>query len=83
MYSPTLAHLLGGVATPTLVVWGRQDRIVPPICGEQYQRLLPNATLHLLDQCGHLPPLEHPDAFAQLVLDFVDGPRPAAVSRRA
>jgi len=52
------------------------------MCGEQYQRLLPNATLHLFDRCGHLPPLEHPDAFARLVLDFVDGARPAAASRR-
>jgi pimeloyl-ACP methyl ester carboxylesterase len=83
MFNPCLPYFLPRVEAPTLVVWGRQDRIVPPICGEQYQRLLPNATLHLLDRCGHLPPLEHPDAFAQLVLDFVDGPRPAAASRRA
>ena len=51
------------IETPTLIVWGRQDRIVPSMCGEQYRRLLANATLHLFDQCGHLPPLEHPDAF--------------------
>jgi pimeloyl-ACP methyl ester carboxylesterase len=82
MFNPRLSYFLPRVKTPTLIVWGRQDRIVPPMCGEQYQRLLPNATLHLFDQCGHLPPIEHPNAFAKLVLDFVDGARPAAAPRR-
>jgi 2-hydroxy-6-oxonona-2,4-dienedioate hydrolase len=41
------------------------------LCGEQYRRLLPDATLHILDRCGHLPPLEQPDVFAGLVLDFL------------
>lgn len=71
MFNPRLPHFLPRVQTPTLVVWGREDRIVPVVCGEQYQRLLPNATLRVLDRCGHLPPIEQPDAFARLVLDFL------------
>jgi len=46
---------------------------VPVACGEQYRRLLPNATLTVLERCGHLVPIEHPDAFARLVLDFLAG----------
>jgi 4,5:9,10-diseco-3-hydroxy-5,9,17-trioxoandrosta-1(10),2-diene-4-oate hydrolase len=71
MHNPRLAHFLPRVASPTLVVWGREDRIVPLACGEQYRRLLPNATLRVLDRCGHSAPIEHPDAFANLVLDFL------------
>jgi len=59
------------VQTPTLIVWGREDQIVPVICGEQYRRLLPNATLRVLDRCGHVPLIEQPDVFASLVLDFL------------
>ncbi len=71
MFNPRLSHFLPRVATHTLIVWGREDRIVPVVCGEQYRRLLPNATLRVLDKCGHMPPIEQPDVFAKLVLDFL------------
>jgi pimeloyl-ACP methyl ester carboxylesterase len=71
MHNPRLEQFLPRVANPTLIVWGRDDRIVPVECGEQYRRLMPNATLSVLERCGHLPPLEHPDAFARLILDFL------------
>jgi pimeloyl-ACP methyl ester carboxylesterase len=73
MHNPRLARFLPRVANPTLIVWGREDRIVPLACGEQYGRLLPRARLAVLERCGHLPPLEHPDAFARLVLEFLGG----------
>jgi pimeloyl-ACP methyl ester carboxylesterase len=71
MFNPRLPHFLPRVSTPTLIVWGREDRIVPVVCGEQYRRLLPNATLRVLERCGHMPPIEQPDGFAKLVLDFL------------
>lgn len=71
MFNPRLHHFLPRVKRPALVVWGREDRIVPMICGEQYQRLLPNATLRVLERCGHVPLIERPDEFARLVLDFL------------
>ena len=74
MFDPRLPYFLPRVANPTLIVWGKQDRIVPPICGEQYARLLPNATLRLLDDCGHAPPIERPDVFVRLVRDFLESP---------
>ena len=75
MHNPRLERFLSRVANPTLVVWGREDRIVPVECGEQYRRALPNASLTVLERCGHLPPIEHPDAFARLVLDFLGAAR--------
>jgi len=73
MHNPRLAHFLPRVTNPTLIVWGREDRVVPVECGEQYRRLLPNADLTVLERCGHLPPVEQPEVFARLVLDFLGG----------
>ena len=73
MHNPRLGHFLPRVTNRTLIIWGREDRIVPVECGEQYRRLLPNATLTVLERCGHLPPIEQPDQFARLVLDFLEG----------
>jgi pimeloyl-ACP methyl ester carboxylesterase len=71
MHNPRLARFLPRVTNPALIVWGKDDRIVPVECGELYRRGLPNATLTVLEKCGHLPPIEQPDAFARLVLDFL------------
>ena len=71
MHNPRLARFLPRITNPTLLLWGRQDRVVPVECGEQYRGLLPNAMLTVLETCGHLPPIEQPDAFARHVLGFL------------
>jgi pimeloyl-ACP methyl ester carboxylesterase len=70
MYNPTLPHLLGGVATPALVVWGRHDRIVPLECGERYAKALADARLEIVEETGHFVDLEKPDELAGLVTRF-------------
>jgi pimeloyl-ACP methyl ester carboxylesterase len=62
---------LQGVKVPTLIVWGKQDAIVPLNCAELYQRALVNSTLHVIDRCGHSPALEKPQQFLQVVLPFL------------
>lgn len=81
MHDPRLEHFLPRVTNPALIVWGREDRIVPVVCGEQYRRLLPDATLSVVEKCGHLPPIEHPDAFARLVVDFLSASSSTAGGR--
>jgi pimeloyl-ACP methyl ester carboxylesterase len=71
MRSHTLPALLRGIATPTLVVWGRQDAIIPLNAGQRYQQAIPGARLQVLDRCGHLPEMEQPAAFVQMVRDFL------------
>ena len=82
MHNPRLERFLPRVTNPALIVWGRQDRIVPVVCGEQYLRLLPNASLSVLDGCGHLPPIEQPDAFARLVTGFLESVAQSPSERR-
>jgi pimeloyl-ACP methyl ester carboxylesterase len=71
MYGPTLPHLLGSVAVPSLVVWGRQDRVVPLECGERYAKALGRATLEVVEGAGHFVEMEKPEALASLVIRFV------------
>jgi pimeloyl-ACP methyl ester carboxylesterase len=71
MFNPALPHLLGGVRAPALVVWGRDDRVVPLSAGEAYTAALPNARLEVIEDCGHLVDLEQPDKLAELVSRFV------------
>ena len=73
MFNPRLERFLPRVNAPALIVWGREDRIVPVVCGEQYRRLLPRATMTVFERCGHQPPIERPDDFARLVLEFLAG----------
>jgi pimeloyl-ACP methyl ester carboxylesterase len=71
MRSPTLPALLRGIATPTLVVWGREDAIIPLEVCRRYARAIPDATQMVLDGCGHAPEMEKPEAFVRAVLDFL------------
>lgn len=74
MRSHTLPALLGGVTTPTLVVWGRDDRIIPLNVCHRYVRTIPGAVAAILDGGGHLVEMEQPEAFARVVLDFLVSP---------
>jgi pimeloyl-ACP methyl ester carboxylesterase len=71
MWSSQLAQLLGGVRTPSLLVWGRHDGIVPLDCGEQYRDLLVDSRLEIVDDAGHTVELEQPELLAKLVTEFV------------
>ena len=71
MHSLSLRHLLPGITTPTLLVWGREDAITPIERGELYQRAIPHARLTIMDNCGHMPEMERPTEFTQLVQNFL------------
>jgi pimeloyl-ACP methyl ester carboxylesterase len=72
MYSQTLPHLLSCIDTPSLVVWGDQDRIVPLSAGERYVEAIPNARLEVVRGGGHFLDLERPDELAGLVTRFCE-----------
>lgn len=54
-----------------LVLWGRQDRILPPSTAQQFADALPAATVTYLENSGHSGHLEEPEATAAAILDFV------------
>ena len=70
VYGPHLRGLRGW-ARPVQVIWGQQDNIVPAAHAEVAARLFADARVHLFDRCGHIPMLEHPEKFNQLLADFL------------
>ena len=62
---------LAGIEAPTLVLHGRNDRVVPLENGLRLVGSIPNSRLVVLNQCGHWAQYEHADVFNRLVLDFL------------
>jgi pimeloyl-ACP methyl ester carboxylesterase len=58
------------VTAPALLVWGEEDRLVPPVYADEFARRLPGARREIVDGAGHAPQLEQPEAVARLVRDF-------------
>jgi len=71
MYNPNLPHLLGAVRAPALLVWGDNDKVVPPSAARVYGKALPNAELKTVSACGHCVDMEKPDELARLVTAFL------------
>jgi len=64
---------LGSIKTPTLVTWGKQDKLVPPSSGERYAAGIAGAKLVTFDKCGHVPPIEKTEEFVAAVTAFLGG----------
>ncbi len=63
---------LGTITAPTLILWGRQDRILPVSQALDAAGRIPGARLHVFERCGHMPNVEYPGEFNRLVLEFLD-----------
>jgi len=59
------------IQAPTLVVWGKQDRLISSVYAQEFASRIPGAKVELIDQSGHLPAVEHPERVASLVEDFL------------
>lgn len=57
--------------TPALVIWGRQDEVLPATHARQFGKLLPNARVHLLDRCGHVVEMDCPVRVNDLLREFL------------
>ena len=72
MHYPGLPHLLHRLKTlPTLVVWGKEDAIVPLSAGQAYQENIKGSKLAVIDNCGHHPEIEKTEEFLGLVKEFL------------
>jgi pimeloyl-ACP methyl ester carboxylesterase len=73
MYSVSLPFLLSSLPVRTLLVWGREDKIVPVSTAAQFEEALPDATLSVIDNCGHAVDMEQPEALDGLIRNFCTG----------
>lgn len=61
---------IAGLSTPTLIVWGGQDRAIHVTTADVLHKLLPNSRVIVLPGVGHLPMIERPRVCAQDYLEF-------------
>ncbi len=66
-----MADEIPKIDIPTLLVWGLNDTITPPVVAYEFNRLIPNSELKFIDRCCHAPMMEHPELFNELVEDFL------------
>lgn len=59
------------IKAPTLLIWGREDKVTPAFVAEEFHKLLENSRLHFIEKCGHAPMMEHPDQFNEILESFL------------
>ncbi|MFQ3215071.1 MAG: pimeloyl-ACP methyl ester carboxylesterase [Marivirga sp.] len=61
------------ITAPTLLVWGLNDTITPPIVAHEFDKLIPNTTLRFIDKCCHAPMMEQPEEFNEILESYLKG----------
>jgi pimeloyl-ACP methyl ester carboxylesterase len=61
------------ITAPTLLVWGLNDTITPPIVAHEFDKLIPNTTLRFIDKCCHAPMMEQPEEFNEILEAYLKG----------
>lgn len=80
-----LGEKIAQIGSPTLLIWGKQDIVTPPEAAHELNDKIRGSRLCWLDECGHAPMIERPEAFAQAMCEFLSSlergagcPAPAA-----
>jgi pimeloyl-ACP methyl ester carboxylesterase len=76
-----LERQLAGLAIPTLVLFGTVDRVIPPDMGHLYKELMPNCHLVFVYDAGHAISTDRPEAFTEVVADFLERHEAFVISR--
>ena len=62
---------LSGIKVPTLIIWGREDQVIPVEDAMRFHREIADSKLVIFDQCGHVPQVEYAEKFNQEILRFL------------
>lgn len=68
---PAMAARVGEIKTPTLILFGKKDRLINPSAAQTFHERIAGSEVVLLDNIGHLPMEEAPDATAGAIADFL------------
>lgn len=80
---PELEEAMQRLEVPVLVVFGTQDRVIPPEMGRIYKQLLPNCQLLFVYDAGHAITTDRPEAFTEAAVDFLTHHEQYVVNRRS
>jgi len=67
----TITEKLKIVSTPTLIIWGSDDPVIPIIHADEFVSSIKDCRFFRMDNAGHTPYVQYPEAFAEVVLDFL------------
>ena len=59
------------IKAPTLIIWGKEDALIPVTCAHKFHEDLPNSQLEIIEQTGHIAMEESPQEVIPLVADFI------------
>jgi pimeloyl-ACP methyl ester carboxylesterase len=59
------------IDAPTLIVWGERDNLVPVRLATEWHKAIPGSRLEIIPRARHVPMVEAPSAFAEVLLDFL------------
>ena len=62
----------GRIFVPTLIIWGREDRLIPLSLGQKLNATIPGSRIAILDECGHIPHEEKPEETSQIIRSFLE-----------
>ena len=62
---------LNNLDVPKLILWGKEDRVLPFEYGQKIHALLPNARFEVFEKCGHVPQFEEPEKFNKLMVEWL------------
>ncbi len=68
---PAMADRVGAIEAPTLILFGKEDRLINPSAAATFHERIAGSEIVLLDGIGHLPMEEAPDATAAAIADFL------------
>lgn len=66
-----MSNEITDIKVPTLLIWGLNDTITPPMVAHDFNRLIPNSTLKFIDKCCHAPMMEQPEKFNDILNAFL------------
>jgi len=78
LFDPHLGHWLHRIDVPALILWGREDRLLPTAYGAAWQAAIPGARLSVVANAGHWPHLEQAAETADIVHHFIAQQRAAS-----
>ncbi len=70
--SEAITEKLKIVSTPTLIIWGSNDPVIPIVHADEFVSSIKDCRFYRMDNAGHTPYVQHPEVFADVVLDFLN-----------
>jgi pimeloyl-ACP methyl ester carboxylesterase len=74
-YNPSLERWLHRIAVPTLIVWGKDDKLFPSAYAARWGERIPDSRVEIVAECGHVPAVEKPEITAREISRLYAGTR--------